>query len=91
MLRLLTVVPQLRKVVAAFVHAVPGLSGVIVVMAIFFYTMALIATFTILNPFFGIIVSTMQELQSLPDPSGRRFEENLIPDGGRSLRAACAH
>ena len=125
-LRLLTVVPALRKVVAAFVHAVPGLSGVIVVMAIFFYTMAVlatnlfgeafpqwfgtlgaslfslfqvmtleswsmgivrpvmevfpwawaffvpfivIATFTILNLFIGIIVSTMQELQSLPDPT----------------------
>jgi voltage-gated sodium channel len=125
-LRLLTVMPQLRKVVAAFVHAIPGLSGVIVVMAVFFYTMAVlatnlfgdafpqwfgtlgaslfslfqimtleswsmgivrpvmevfpwawaffvpfivIATFTILNLFIGIIVSTMQELQSLPDPS----------------------
>lgn len=125
-LRLLTVVPQLRKVVAAFIHAIPGLSGVIVVMAIFFYTMAVlatnlfgeafpqwfgtlgaslfslfqvmtleswsmgivrpvmevfpwawaffvpfivIATFTILNLFIGIIVSTMQELQSLPDPT----------------------
>lgn len=124
-LRLLTVMPQLRKVVAAFVHAIPGLSGVIVVMAVFFYTMAVlatnlfgdtfpqwfgtlgaslfslfqvmtleswsmgivrpvmetyswawaffvpfivIATFTILNLFIGIIVSTMQELQSLPDP-----------------------
>jgi voltage-gated sodium channel len=125
-LRLLTVMPQLRKVVAAFVHAIPGLSGVIVVMAVFFYTMAVlatnlfsaafpswfgslgaslfslfqimtleswsmgivrpvmevypwawaffvpfivIATFTILNLFIGIIVSTMQELQSLPDPT----------------------
>ena len=125
-LRLLTVMPQLRKVVAAFVHAIPGLSGVIVVMAVFFYTMAvlatnlfgesfpewfgslgaslfslfqimtleswsmgivrpvmetyawawlffvpfiIIATFTILNLFIGIIVSTMQELQTLPDPT----------------------
>lgn len=125
-LRLLTVMPQLRKVVAAFVHAIPGLSGVIVVMAVFFYTMAVlatnlfgeafpqwfgtlgaslfslfqvmtleswsmgivrpvmevfpwawaffvpfivIATFTILNLFIGIIVSTMQELHSLPDPT----------------------
>ena len=125
-LRLLTVMPQLRKVVGAFVHAIPGLSGVIVVMAVFFYTMAvlatnlfgeafpqwfgslgaslyslfqimtleswsmgivrpvmetfpwawaffvpfiIIATFTILNLFIGIIVSTMQELSSLPDPS----------------------
>lgn len=125
-LRLLTVMPQLRKVVAAFIHAIPGLSGVIVLMAVFFYTMAVlatnlfgpafpdwfgsigaslfslfqimtleswsmgivrpvmeifpwawmffvpfivIATFTILNLFIGIIVSTMQELSSLPDPS----------------------
>lgn len=55
-LRLLTVVPQLRKVVAAFIHAIPGLSGVIVV-----------ATFTILNLFIGIIVSTMQELSMIPE------------------------
>lgn len=125
-LRLLTVVPSLRKVVAAFIHAIPGLSGVILVMAIFFYTMAVlatnlfgeafpawfggigaslfslfqimtleswsmgivrpvmetfpwawaffvpfivVATFTILNLFIGIIVSTMQELASLPDPN----------------------
>lgn len=125
-LRLLTVIPSLRKVVAAFIHAIPGLSGVILVMAIFFYTMAvlatnlfgeafpqwfggigaslfslfqimtleswsmgivrpvmetfpwawaffvpfiIIATFTILNLFIGIIVSTMQELATLPDPS----------------------
>jgi voltage-gated sodium channel len=123
-LRLLTVMPQLRKVVAAFIHAIPGLSGVIVLMAVFFYTMAVlatnlfgaafpdwfgsigaslfslfqimtleswsmgivrpvmevfpwawmffvpfivIATFTILNLFIGIIVSTMQELSTLPD------------------------
>jgi voltage-gated sodium channel len=125
-LRLLTVVPQLRRVVAAFLHAIPGLSGVILVMAVFFYTMAvlatnlfsqtfpqwfggigaslfslfqimtleswsmgivrpvmevhpwawaffvpfiIIATFTILNLFIGIIVSTMQELSTLPDPA----------------------
>ncbi|MFM7181071.1 MAG: ion transporter [Verrucomicrobiales bacterium] len=118
-LRLLTVVPSLRKVVAAFIHAIPGLSGVMAVMAIFFYTAGvlatklfgaafpdwfgslggslyslfqimtleswsmgivrpvmevypwawaffvpfiIIATFTILNLFIGIIVSTMQEL-----------------------------
>jgi len=125
-LRLLTVVPSMRKVVAAFIHAIPGLSGVILVMAIFFYTMAVlatnlfgetfpqwfgtigaslfslfqimtleswsmgivrpvmetfpwawaffvpfivVATFTILNLFIGIIVSTMQELATLPAPS----------------------
>lgn len=123
-LRLLTVVPALRKVVAAFLHSIPGLSGVMAVMAIFFYTMGvlatklfgaafpdwfgslggslyslfqimtleswsmgivrpvmevfpwawaffvpfiMIATFTILNLFIGIIVSTMQELAVLPE------------------------
>ncbi len=130
-LRLLTVMPQLKRVVAAFIHAIPGLSGVIVLMAVFFYTMAVlatnlfgaafpewfgsigaslfslfqimtleswsmgivrpvmvvfpwawaffvpfivIATFTILNLFIGIIVSTMQELSTLPDPQ-RENEE----------------
>lgn len=124
-LRLLTVIPSLRRVVAAFFHSIPGLSGVILVMAIFFYTMAvlatnlfgssfpewfgsmghslyslfqimtleswsmgivrpvmevypwawlffvpfiIVATFTILNLFIGIIVSTMQELHTLPQP-----------------------
>ncbi|MDQ8204290.1 ion transporter [Pelagicoccus sp. SDUM812003] len=130
-LRLLTAVPQLKRVVAAFIHAIPGLSGVMLVMAIFFYTMAIlattlfgeafpewfgtlgaslyslfqvmtleswsmgivrpvmevypwawaffvpfivIATFTILNLFIGIIVSTMQELSVLPDPATRDGE-----------------
>ena len=125
-LRLLTVVPGLRKVVAAFIHAIPGLAGVMAVMAIFFYTAGvlatrlfgeshvewfgtlgrslytlfqvmtleswsmgivrpvmeshpwawaffvpfiIIATFTILNLFIGIIVSTMQELALTPDSS----------------------
>jgi voltage-gated sodium channel len=124
-LRLLTVIPAMRKVVAAFLHAIPGLTGVIAVMLIFFYTAAVlatnlfgpthpdwfgsigaslfslfqimtleswsmgivrpvmevhswawaffvpfivIATFTILNLFIGIIVSTMQELATVPDP-----------------------
>jgi voltage-gated sodium channel len=123
-LRLLTVVPALRKVVAAFLHSIPGLSGVMAIMAIFFFTASvlatnlfgasfpawfgsighslyslfqimtleswsmgivrpvmeiypwawaffvpfiIIATFTILNLFIGIIVSTMQELNTLPD------------------------
>lgn len=123
-LRLLTVVPSLRKVVAAFLHAIPGLGSVVTVMAVFFYTAAvlatrlfgekydewfgsvgrslyslfqimtleswsmrivrpvmetypmawaflvpfiMIATFTILNLFIGIIVSTMQELSPLPE------------------------
>ncbi|MGC1482081.1 MAG: ion transporter [Chthoniobacterales bacterium] len=124
-LRLLTVIPALRKVVAAFLHAIPGLAGVVAVMAIFFYTAGvlatrlfgathpdwfgslggslftlfqimtleswsmgivrpvmlahpwawaffvpfiIIATFTILNLFIGIIVSTMQELALTPEP-----------------------
>lgn len=127
-LRLLTVIPSLRKVVAAFLHAIPGLAGVVAVMAIFFYTAGVlvtrlfgasfpewfgslgkslftlfqvmtleswsmgivrpvmeshpmawaffvpfivIATFTILNLFIGIIVSTMQELSLMPESTGR--------------------
>ena len=125
-MRLLTVVPSLRRVVAAFLHAIPGLMGVVAVMAIFFYVGAVlatrlfgpvfpewfgtigaslfslfqimtleswsmgivrpvmevypwawmffvpfivIATFTILNLFIGIIVSTMQELSIEPAPA----------------------
>ena len=34
----------------------------------FFVPFIVIATFTILNLFIGIIVSTMQELASMPDP-----------------------
>lgn len=125
-LRVLTVVPSLRRVVAAFIHAIPGLGSVVAVMAIFFYASAvmatgffaeaypewfgsigkslytlfqimtleswsmgivrpvmeshpeawaffvpfiILATFTILNLFIGIIVSTMQELSMLPDAS----------------------
>lgn len=124
-LRVLTVVPSLRRVVAAFIHAIPGLGSVVAVMAIFFYAASvmavgffgetfpdwfgsigkslytlfqimtleswsmgivrpvmeahptawaffvpfiILATFTILNLFIGIIVSTMQELSVLPDP-----------------------
>ncbi len=120
-LRLLTVIPSLRKVVAAFLHSIPGLTGVVAIMSIFFYTCGVlatklfgsafpdwfgslgrslyslfqimtleswsmgivrpvmtqfphawlffvpfivIATFTILNLFIGIIVSTMQELST---------------------------
>ena len=123
-LRLMTVVPSLRKVVAAFLHAIPGLVSVVAVMAVFFYTASvlatklfgeshpqwfgsvgeslytlfqvmtleswsmgivrpvmevhpmawlffvpfiMIATFTILNLFIGIIVSTMTELSLVPD------------------------
>ena len=124
-LRVLTVVPSLKRVMAAFIHAIPGLGSVVAVMAIFFYAAAvmavgffgethpdwfgsigkslyslfqimtleswsmgivrpvmeshpyawaffvpfiILATFTILNLFIGIIVSTMQELSVLPDP-----------------------
>lgn len=130
-LRLLTVIPALQKVVAAMLHAIPGLGGVIAVMAVFFFTSGVlashlfgqafpqwfgnlgeslfslfqimtleswsmgivrpvmevypwawlffvpfivIATFTILNLFIGIIVSTMQELSSLPDPTQTQAE-----------------
>lgn len=122
-MRLLTVVPSLRKVVAAFLHAIPGLAGVVLLLAIFLYTAAvlatnlfgaaypqwfgtlgaslfslfqiltlegwadmarsvmetspwaplffipfiIIATFTVLNLFIGIIVSTMQELALKPE------------------------
>ncbi len=122
---LLTVIPSLQKVIAAFLHAIPGLGGVIAVMMVFFFTAGVlashlfgeafpewfgdlgtslfslfqimtleswsmgivrpimevfpsawmffvpfivIATFTILNLFIGIIVSTMQELNDLPPP-----------------------
>lgn len=43
-LRLLTVVPALRRVVAAFLHAIPGLLGVVAVMGIVFYTGGVLAT-----------------------------------------------
>jgi voltage-gated sodium channel len=133
-LRLLTVIPSLRKVVAAFLHSIPGLAGVVMVMAIFFYTAGvlatrlfgethpdwfgslgaslytlfqimtleswsmgivrpvmeshpwawaffvpfiIIATFTILNLFIGIIVSTMQELSVLPE--SHAIEHELEP------------
>jgi voltage-gated sodium channel len=135
-LRLLTVVPSLRKVVAAFLHSIPGLAGVVAVAAIFFYTAGVlatrlfgesnpdwfgslgkslytlfqvmtleswsmgivrpvmethpwawaffvpfivIATFTILNLFIGIIVSTMQELSLMPEvqPVNTELEDLL--------------
>lgn len=38
----------------------------------FFIPFIIIATFTILNLFIGIIVSTMQELSTLPDPEAPR-------------------
>lgn len=131
-LRLLTVVPSLRKVVAAFLHAIPGLGSVVAVMGVFFYTAGvlatalfgeshpqwfgslgaslyslfqimtleswsmgivrpvmeehpwawaffvpfiMVATFTILNLFIGIIVSTMQELSVIPDQEKQNQKE----------------
>jgi voltage-gated sodium channel len=144
-LRLLTVIPALRKVVAAFLHAIPGLAGVVAVMAIFFYTASvlatelfggthpdwfgsigaslfslfqimtleswsmgivrpvmeihpwawaffvpfiIIATFTILNLFIGIIVSTMQELALMPEPGLLRPEtQELLERIDADMRA----
>ena len=40
----------------------------------FFVPFIVIATFTILNLFIGIIVSTMQELQNLPDPKAQHAD-----------------
>ena len=142
-MRLLTVVPSLRKVVAAFLHAIPGLGGVLLLMSVFLYTSAvlavnffgekfpqwfgslggslfslfqiltlegwadmareimavypwaplffipfiIIATFTVLNLFIGIIVSTMQELSMRPEETGlaapedtARILQRLEPD-----------
>ncbi len=130
----MTVLPQLRRVVAAFLHAIPGLGGVMAVMTVFFYVAAVltttlfaetfpqwfgsigkslyslfqimtleswsmgivrpvmerhpwawaffvpfivIATFTILNLFIGVIVSTMQELSMLPESDDDEMVELL--------------
>ncbi len=130
-LRLVSSAPSLRRVIEAFLHAIPGLSGVLVIMTVFFYVMAVlatnlfsathpqwfgsigdslyslfqimtleswsmgivrpvmevhpwawiffisfivIATFTILNLFIGIIVSTMQELAMVPDTHEQHLE-----------------
>lgn len=134
-LRLLTVIPSLRKVVTAFLHSIPGLSGVAAVMSIFFYTAGvlatklfgathpewfgtlgsslytlfqvmtleswsmgivrpvmetfplawmffvpfiIVATFTILNLFIGIIVSTMQELAIPPKIEAKTPELEVL-------------
>lgn len=44
----------------------------------FFVPFIVIATFTILNLFIGIIVSTMQELNELPDPTAAVEESRVI-------------
>lgn len=141
-LRLLTVVPALRKVVSAFLHALPGLGGVVIVMAIFLYTAGvlatnlfgadypvwfgglgrslfslfqiltlegwadmartimekhpwapaffipfiLIATFTVLNLFIGIIVSTMQELALAPEKASAQPAVELLDRIAADLR-----
>jgi voltage-gated sodium channel len=40
----------------------------------FFVPFIVVATFTILNLFIGIIVSTMQELATLPDPKAQHAD-----------------
>ena len=146
-MRLLTVIPSLRKVVAAFLHAIPGLGGVLLLMCVFLYTSAvlavnlfgerfpqwfgtlggslfslfqiltlegwadmarevmavypwaplffipfiIIATFTVLNLFIGIIVSTMQELATKPETEGHtesatEILQRLEPDLQKLLR-----
>lgn len=147
-MRLLTVIPSLRKVVAAFLHAIPGLGGVLLLMSVFLYTSAvlavnlfgerfpqwfgtlggslfslfqiltlegwadmargimavypwaplffipfiIIATFTVLNLFIGIIVSTMQELATKPEVADHSKESaadifrRLEPDLKKLLR-----
>jgi voltage-gated sodium channel len=149
-MRLLTVVPSLRKVVAAFLHAIPGLGGVMLLMAVFLYTSAvlatnlfgekfpewfgslgaslfslfqiltlegwadmarammevypwvplffipfiIIATFTVLNLFIGIIVSTMQELAMKPEApeetTAVRNDEELLQRLEPELKALLA-
>ncbi len=42
--RLLTAVPSMRRVVAAFLHAIPGLGSVMALMSVFFYVAAVMAT-----------------------------------------------
>jgi voltage-gated sodium channel len=64
-LRLFTVVPSLRRVVAAFLHAIPGLGSVILVMSIFFYVAAVLATklFGTTHPeFFGSLGGSLYTL-----------------------------
>jgi len=147
-MRLLTVIPSLRKVVAAFLHAIPGLGGVLLLMSVFLYTSAvlavnlfgqtfpqwfgslggalfslfqiltlegwadmarevmtvypwaplffvpfiIIATFTVLNLFIGIIVSTMQELATKPDSeeSEAQTAEQILQRFAPDLKALLA-
>ena len=64
-LRLLTMIPSLRRVVAAFLHAIPGLGGVLAVMAIFFYVSGVLATelFSVSHPqWFGSLGASLYSL-----------------------------
>lgn len=58
----------------------------------FFVPFIIIATFTILNLFIGIIVSTMQELSTLPDPNLPAREVSVVlermEDDLKKLRAS---
>ncbi len=138
--RLLTAVPALKRVILAFIHAIPGLASVVGLMAVIFYIAAvmatglfgevkpeffghlgrslftlfqvmtleswsmgvvrpvmeaqpmawlffvpfiLIATFTVLNLFIGVIVSTMNELRMVPaqaPPPAMELIERLEAD-----------
>ena len=65
MLRLLTMVPSMRRVVGALMGAIPGLVSIGLVLLIiyyraFFVPFILVATFTMLNLFIAIIVNAMQ-------------------------------
>lgn len=50
--RLFSVMPQMRKVVEALLHAIPGMGAVIAVLALMFYVSAVMATklFSLTNP-----------------------------------------
>jgi len=43
-LRLVSVVPSLRRVVGALLHAIPGMSSVVMLLAVLFYVFAVMAT-----------------------------------------------
>jgi hypothetical protein len=66
-LRLLTVVPSLRKVVAAFIHSIPGLGAVVLVMSIFFYAAAVMATGVFGSDFLSVSVPEREPERSASD------------------------
>lgn len=64
-LRLLTLVPQMRRVVAALLGAIPGLSSIILVLALIFYVFAVMATNLYAKTYpdwFGSVGSSMYTL-----------------------------